>query len=292
MNFQANRSVNINSQRLDVITKLFNITLSNDLTNMAPFIKVGLIGNYSSIFDRFFTTEENKIMLTFVRNVKNTDDDDAYKRSAYMIVRKKTRLIHFRTGLIFDDVFDYAHIEQTELYNFGISFYYNDKYYTNINDISSIDPEYKQKTIICYLNNSNQIVMENHIHTYCYLFGNFIDKKVGFYIPDENIEYLHVIHHFKSSFGLIADKNRCWAYLDNNDNNLNILINQNFINPATMKEIKYTKKGTVKNEKDIDNFIHLNLISKIKSVNDYQIKRLIIGWFISEILYSYIFCFD
>lgn len=287
--FERKQPIAIYKNHLAYIDLLFNAALRNnqiDQSNYAPFIKVGFLGNANHYLDRMFCVEEGLVMLIFVRNVQFGTEPGEYKRSAYMIVRNKTKLIHFDTGIIFSDVFDYAHIEPQETVN-NISFLYNGLIYTDIKQISSIDGDYKSKTKIAININGNEL--PNDMYYYCYGFRGDVTSKIGYYIPDENFEYYHVIHHFPDNFGKISNPQIFFQSLLSDSNNIYNLLNFVFEDPNLGKHVQLTRTGKPKKKIAANTYNGISLATYLSSETDHQAKKTAIGWFLCEILYQFFF---
>lgn len=287
--FERKQPISIYKNHLPYIDILFNISLKvhqNDQTNYSPFLKVGFFGNADHFLDRMFVVEDGPMIVVFVRNVQNESDVSSYKRSVYMIIRRKLKFIHFDSGIIFDDIFDYAHIENEEV-NKYISFVYNGNVYKDIKEISNIDLDYKSKTKI-YID-FNGMELQNDLYYYCYAFQGEISKKIGYYIPTENIEYYHVVHHFRSDFGKNPNQQLMFQNLLNDTNNFYTLINYIFEDPNFGKAPEFTRYGNIKKKASKSTYNGVSLVTQLATKTDIQSKKMIIGWFICEILYQFFF---
>lgn len=259
----------VNVQRLNYIDDIFNDSIAPEIqnANFNPIIKVGFLDGYENIRQKMFVAEETKYMLIFVKNVDfvdTTNKQNKFKRSAYAIIRRKVKYIHFETRNIINDIFDYSFLEPNEISN-NISFVYNNEYTTNnIYDIYNIDNNYKSKTRI--FTNDNQEI-ENDLYYYFTIFKNQIQYKLGYYVDDEAIKFFHVIMFISWNYGNIPNE----EYVFNE-----LMISKK----RTIDEIiktYYNDKGS------------RSLISQIKSDEHLQLKKIFVACFLCETLYSFFF---
>lgn len=287
--FERKKPIAVYKNHLPYIDFLFNAALRTnqiDQFNYSPLLKLAFLGNADHYLDRMFVIEEGQIILFLVRNVQFAQEPGEYRRSAYTILRSKTKLIHYDTGIIFSDIFDYAHIEPQETINY-ISFLYEGKIYTNITEISSIDPTYKLKTKIAININGNEL--PNDIYYYCCGFQSDIKQKIGYYIPDENLEYYHVIHSFPANFGKVSNQQMFFQNLLSNPNNVYNLLSFVFDDPNLGKPIALTRTGKPKKKIAGNAYNGVSLATQLATETDSQAKKMIIGWFLCEILYPFFF---
>lgn len=277
-------------QNLHHINTLFNISLKQnqmEAGNYAPIFKLGFLGNGSHYLDRMFTIEERNGIIFFVRNVQFGDEKNEYRRSVYSIIKDKTLYVHYTTGILFKDLFDYAHIEPTEISE-TLYFYYNDKYYNTIKEISDQDPiNYKTKTII--VSKIKQIEIPNDMLIYGSFFGLTSQLKVGYYIPEENIPYYHVILFMGKQFGLVPNASHFFQSIANDPNGMYTVVNTVFLDPRQYGQAKLNKSGNLKKQSKNNPYVGVNLINKLSSEKILQNKRFIVGWFLCEIMYQFFF---
>lgn len=277
----------IYKERLARIGDIFNISLKTspmEPYDYSPTFKLGFINNGSHYTDRMFTIEERRGMLFFTRNVPF---DDEYRRSVYSIPKSKILYVHYTSGVIFGDFFDYAHIEQQEVSE-HVTFFYEDKFYNNIREISTLNPtEYKTKTRIMI--KLNQTEMQNDIHVYATFFGKTCQLKVGYFVSDENIQFYHVNIFMGKQFGLVPSPTQFFQMVDSDPNSMYSLTNYVFADPRVYGAPKLTKNGKVKELPSKNPYIGVSLLNKLEESKNQQERRFIIGWFLCEILYPYIF---
>lgn len=267
-------SIPVYKDHLVYIDGIFNICLGE---GNSPIIKLGFLGNTNHILDRMFVIDDNEIMILFAKTVQFGTDEGEYRRSIYIMTRSKINLIHFDTKTVFGDLFDYSHIETSEISK-NIIFVYNNTIYESISQISSIDPDYKSKTKI--YDKTGNYELQNSIYQYSRIFPGEISKKIGYYVTDENIKYFHVIHFIPGMFGKIPNLQQFFNLLQSDYNNIQKLVFTIFEDPLG----GITKKGKKKNP-----HIGVNLINRLTKDNDLQSKKMTIGWFLCEIMYSFIF---
>lgn len=280
------------SQNLNIINMIFNTTLKvnqMDATNFSPTYKLGFLGNGQHYLDRMFTVEERNGMLFFVRNVQFGDEQNSYKRSVYTIPQNKTLYVHYTTGTLFKDLFDYAHLESSEVSN-NVIFQYDNQFYNTINEISEKDPnDYKTKTRIFIKSTQNEI------YNNMYIYGTYIDfqsqNKVGYYIPESSIEYYHTIYFLGKLFGVVDNnyKYQFFSDLSSNPNNIYNVINQVFTDPRQIGGQILNKNGMPKKQPKKNPYMGVSLMNKLASEINLQFKRFTIGWFLCEIMYPLFF---
>lgn len=280
----------IYTQRLGRINELFNLSLKSnpmETNDYSPVFKLGFINNGTHYLDRMFTIEERRGMLFFVRNVPFGDEDGEYRRSVYVIPKSKVLYLHYQTGIIFSDFFEYAHIEVTEVMEF-VSFYYNDKFYNTIKEISDQDAfGYKEKTRIMI--KFNQTEMQNNLLIYGGFFGKISQLKVGYFIPEESLQYYHSALFMVKQFGLIPNPSQFFHSIDSDPNSMYSLANYVFADPRMYIAPKLTKTGKIKKIPSKNPYIGVSLLNKLEEAKNHQERRFIIGWFLCEIIYPYIF---
>lgn len=280
----------VNTQNLNIINTLFNISMKENYMEsgyFAPTYKLGFINNGQDYLDRMFTIEERNGMLFFVRNVQFGDDQNVYRRSVYTIIQRKTLYIHYTSGILFKDFFDYAHLEPDEVSNI-VFFQYEGQYYNNINEISSQDPnEYKTKTHI--FNKATQIELQNDMLIYGGYFGVSAQNKVGYYIPESSLEYYHTIYFLGKVFGVVGNKSQFVSDLTTNPNNIYNIVNSVFLDPREVTGQQLTKSGKPKKQPKGNSYIGVSLMNKLASYTNIQYKRFTIGWFLCEIMYPLFF---
>lgn len=276
-------------ERLVYIDYIFNSAIRTnqyDTNNYQPMIKVAFLGRGDNFLDKMFTAEDGQFILTFVKNVLFDNELNIYKRSSYMIMREALLYVHFDTGIIFKDIFDYAHIESEETKQFLI-FLYKDKLYENISEISSFDKDYKKSTkILARLNNTE---IQNDMYYYNGFFGIYSCSKIGYYISDENIKYFHVTMFYKDVFGSIRDPYSFFMPLLQNPANIITVINTipENIKPVISQSETGRKKKPKKQPKDT--YLGLSLVGKIASASNLQNKKITVAWFLCEIMYPFFF---
>lgn len=280
--------VPVNQQRLYRLNELYNIGLKTNIPGVAsaiPIFKVGFIGKGTQYLDRMFTVEERLRMLFFVRNVNYGENKDEIRRSWYVIPLRMTKYIHLSIGITFSDFFDYAHLEEEEVSQY-VTFYYNGNPIRSIREASNVDADYKSKTRIRI--NASGYELMNDMQTYGQSVGLISQVKVGYYIPDESIRFYHAVEFLPNQFGLVLDQGRFFYEMDNDPDAMYKIANYTFADPRQYKPPKLTKKGTLKTQPAKNPFLAVSLMNHLEGKSE-QDKLAIIGWFICEILYSYIF---
>lgn len=281
--------ISIFKERLFYIDYIFNSAIKinqYDSNSYQPLIKVAFLGKGDTFLDRIFTAEDGEFILTFVKNVLFDSDLNIYKRSSYMIMREALSYVHFDTGIIFKDIFEYAQIEKEEVKQILI-FSYEDKLYEDISEISSNDQNYKTKTKILIKSNGTEI--KNDMYIYNRLFGIYSQSKIGYYISDDNIKYFHVTMFYKDVFGAIRDQYAFFMPLLQNPDNVIPLINTI---PDNIKSvIQNTETGRKKKQKKQpkDNYLGMSLVGQIASASNLQNKKIIVAWYLCEIMYPFFF---
>lgn len=277
-------------QTLPYIDMLFNLCLKiNDMDgiNYSPLIKLAFYNKCNHYLDRLFVVEETESMVIMVKNVSTGTEAGVYKRSAYIIMKKALKFVHFDKGYIFSDLFEYCHIEPEETSK-HLYYRYQDRNYRTIEEISSIDKDYKTKTKILYLQNNNEV--PNDINLYIKYLGNEIIFKVGYYIPDESIKFFHVMMHLPSRFGELENPITVFESILADPNNLKVLINTVLLdlNPTGQKIGVKSKK--IKSNQPKNKYLGMSLVSQLfKESDSLQLKRIFIGWFMCEVLFSFFF---
>lgn len=287
--YESVKPITIYKERLQYSNYLFNVALKsnqNDTNNYSPLIKVGFLGDCRHHLDRLFVVEETEPMVIMVKNVDARSEPGIYKRTAYIIVRSKLKYVHFDTGFIINDIFDYSHIEPLEISNY-ILFYYEDNFYDKIVDISSKDINYKTKTKIFVKNTGNELT--NNLFYYIYNFGIQTVNKIGYYIPESSIPNFHVMCHIPYKFGKIPNIISTFDSILSNQSNIIVLIN-NVLDISTEYHETLTITGKTKKKKQPKNkFVGVSLIAKLMDTNSLQMKRIFIGWYLCEVLYQFFF---
>lgn len=245
--------VNVRSDSLWYIDNLFNTCIKNNANN-SPCILLGILKSGESPLEKMFVAEEKNHNVIFIRNVEH--ESGIFRRSAYIIVRSKILFIHFATGFILRDIFDYCHVEHEQVKNV-VCFFYEGLQYDNIADISSRDVNYKSKTHI-FTYDKREI--NSSIFNILPILGLRIFNNIGYYIPDESIKNFHVMAYFSKLFGQF-DKSV-------NFNNIEKII-------SSVPTIGPPK-------------IHLNtsLEIKLNSYNELQDKKIVIAWFLCEAMFN------
>lgn len=296
---QRIQPIPVYTTRLARLNELFNICIRDGLMDnweYSPAIKLGFIGNGNHYLDRMFTIEERNGMLFFVKNVIFGDDMNEYRRSVYVIPKSKVMYVHYFTGIIFQDLFDYLHIEPSPMLNF----YYGEKYYDTIKEISDQDPVgYKLSTRIFIkqpdtnqgFNNQNTlnvIELQNDIQMFTTFYNKDLQLKIGYYIPDSSIQFYHTIEFLPRKFGLVQYPSYYFSEIDKSAEGMFILANNLFLDPRS-GPVKLTKNGKVAKQTVKNPYIGVSLFNKLQEAKNKQQRRIILGWFICEIMYSYIF---
>lgn len=283
--------ITIYKDRFQYLNLIFNLCLKKgqyDQANYSPTIKVAFLGKCNHYLDRMFVVEEAETMITMVKNVSAVTDSSIYKRSAYIMMREAFKFVHFDTGYIFDDLFEYAHIEHDEISKI-ISFYYEGSIYQNIKDISSKDVDYKSKTRVFLTSNNQEI--GNNINFYIYNLSSEISYKIGYYIPDNSIKYFHCMTHIPDKFGGFQDQMSAYNSLLTDPQNFLLLINNVLTDtkPQLSNLDEGDKKSKGKKKAPKNKFIGVSLVTKLSEWPTLQMKRITIGWFICEVLYQFFF---
>lgn len=288
--FERVRPITIYKERLQYSNYLFNITLRNgqtDTNDYSPLIKVGFLGDCRHHLDRLFVSEETEHMVIMVKNVDANIEPGIYKRTAYIIVRSKLKYVHFDTGYIISDIFDYAHIEPLEVLNY-ICFSYEDVIYDNIVDISSKHPNYKTKTKIIVRSNGVELI--NNLFYYIYNFKNEIVFKLGYYIPESSIVNFHAMCHIPDKFGVLPNIIPAFEAILNNPSNIITLINSVLDGSKEYQNEDLNASGKKKKKKQPKNkFVGVSLMAKLMDTNSLQMRKIFIGWFLCEVLYQFFF---
>lgn len=280
------------TENLNHINILFNFCLKQnpfDNVNYSPAFKLGFINGGQNVFDRMFTVEERNGIIFFVKSVPPSGEENNTRRSVYAISQKKTLYIHYKRSVLFKDLFDYCHLEPDEVANFLI-FLSEGTYYNSIAEISSKNPSgYKETTKI--LTREKGIEVGNDMLIYSLYLGIESQKKVGYYIPEQNNGYLHVTLFLGKEFGLVDNPRSFFGELANDSNKILTVANTVFLDPRQYTQPQLTKTGKIKKQPKKNPYIGLSLVNKLVEDETIQYKRFTIGWFLCEILYPF-FYFD
>ena len=265
-------SLKVKIENLSYINDIFSLCLDEN----APVYKLAFIGNGDHYLYRTFTVEEKLGIITLVKNVEFKKNGVLqYRRSTYMIPQSKIKMIHYQTGKSVNDLFDYATLEQdTNLY-----FYYNNQMIT-INEVLRIH-KYKEVCQIYFMSeNQYYLIDPKDFYSYAVYVNYLASYKLAYHIPDEQIPYLHVIDFI----------NRCFSPKLNHEDIYRDLINdrQNGLLNLVNKEWEDIDNELAPVKKS-NTFINVSLIHKLSQTKDLQTKRIIIGWFLCEIMYGLFF---
>jgi hypothetical protein len=283
--------MNIRSQNLDYIDYIFNNLIGTEFQqNNSPFIKVAFLGNSTDFSEKMFVADDSKNIITLVRNVRSGVKLDNIKRSVYMIIKIKLKYIHFSTGNIFSDIYDYAILESDETSKV-IYFEYNGIKYDKIKDIIRYE-NYKDKTKIFFKQGDQQI--SNDMTNYLIIMRHFgvIVKNIGYYIPNESLKYFHVVQSVSSNFGKITNEREFFTkLLENPVVKINELINTE-LNGSKINQENCKDCGDEDDEGE-DNgkrkTIKMSLKTKIDSTKIIQEKKILLALFFSEVLFNFYF---
>lgn len=282
--------LNIHSERFQYIDYMFNYCLTNNFEPqniVSPSVKVCFIETGTKYTDRMFVAEDYEPMVLVVRNI-TTDKPSLFNRVAHIIVRSKINYVHFSTGSIFKDLFDYSFLEPEEIKT-NIYFYHNEKTYDNIGDIAKIDEDFKMTTRVFLRNNNMEI--GNNLFYYSYTFKYPSTQKIGYYILPQNYEYLHVITNIPTKFGEMNDDiNKFNEMLQDPNKIFNVLSYIFGDVPSIMVEVK-GKNGKSKYKETKVKSVNKSLIDKVNSTTAKQEKVVIISWFLCEIMFKFFYDF-
>lgn len=282
--------ININPNGINFIDCIFN-----SFGIEVPYIKLSFFSNGENVLERMFICEDNDNMITAVMNVISSTDEKTkkiiYRRAVYMIVRSKISYVHFASGEIFSDLFEYSILESYETDN-CLVFVHNGIQDTLFN-IKNRDSNYKTNTSVFFRYYENDIEnfheigndIFNYIKCSKYYGNNEIDKKIGYYLKNENFDYFHPILRMKKSFGYSSFINQmCDFYLQNFDRIGEFtgkVFDKNQFYPSNCDE-----KANY-----FDNSLHGIVASLYEDSFEKNLQNIKfnIGFFISEILYRYIY---
>ena len=285
--FERIAPIKLHIERLHYIEYIFNLCLYGALespTAVSPAIKVGFIEKGSHVLERMFVVEDSAPMILFVINTPLKVKTTVFIRTAYIITRSKVNYIHISSGVIFKDLLDYCLLEPEET-STNLYFYHKDKVYTDINEIISKDPKYKETTRV-FLRSSNQEI-GNNLFMYSYMFKNIVQYKLGYYINPANYEdYFHPMSNISTNFGALPNIIEVFTALLTNPQNVTGLINIPF-EPNVVEDIDITVEKSKKERKA--KMVGMSLIGKIRSLTSIQEKRVTIGWFLCEIMYRFFY---
>lgn len=272
------------------ISYIFNKLMrqhQSDTTNYAPILKFGFYGNGNHMSERMFTSEESMYMISFVKNVSLEPPYNSIRRSFYMIARSKVHYLHYKTGIIFKDLFDYAYLEDEEVSKYFV-FQHNERIYTKISEIIPTDVNYKNNTKIIFKSNNTEFYndMFYYLHTIPMIDNSYKEPelKIGYYIPESSLSSFHVSNHISSCFSLRTDRTQLYNSIINNFSTLDVLLQTNFSEGLSSSN-EYMEEG--KTVKIL--FIGSSLSIMVSSTDKIQQKRIYIAWFIAEILYGLFF---
>lgn len=262
--------INIYQHRVSFIDEIFNVFLGSvtlsGVINKAPTVNFGFFGNGNHITERMFTIDDSKNIVFFVKNVIFKDSE--YRRSVYAIIKRKLLYVHLQTGVVFSDLFEYAILEKPN----DIYFVYGGISYEFIDQIISKNPnDYKQHTTIHLRQNGAQI--ENNMNSYIQFFNIITKTKIGYYVPKENIHYLHVVLFLPQQFSQTRIDKSFFANMDYTPNSISELVRFQF-------------NGNIMNKKA---FKLISLSDVLESSKGEQMSKIIIGSFLCEIFYPAIF---
>lgn len=293
---QSIQPIKIHKDRLNLISYLylnsFTGSYRRELENSKellkqPLMKIAILGEGTSYFDRLFVCEETPTIIMMVKNmIFESDRELPIRRTIFSIVRSKLKYVHYDTGIIFDDLLDYAHIEPDEV-NKYFKYYYEQNYYDNIKDISSKDSDYKSKVLI-YDVQSGQ-VFYNNMYYYNFYKRDESLLKVGYYIQNSSCVNLHPVLFCSKLFGLLPNMMKGTEYMYFQQLLVSYNSDLNFISRSLL-DVNLTKYSDGKSRKYNSNLID-SLLANNSQKKEYvhQNNRMLIGSFIAEILYSFFF---
>lgn len=270
-----------------LISYTFNTLLKtdiNDMNNYSPILKFGFYGTGTDFTEKMFVSEENENMVTFVRNVILELQKTVIRRSVYMIIRSKISYIHLSTGIIFDDLLDYAIIENEEISNF-FEFDYDGTRYSNPSNISYLDENYKLKTKIMIKGTENQFPNDFYTYLLSYPYDNTnsfknIEFKVAYYIKEQSLGNFHVVNHIALCFCDEDKRQNICSYVISNTNNLQQIIDTNLSKDGLSNNM---------NNENKTKYIGSSLSVCVKSLSSLQKKQYYISWFFAEVLFELFF---
>lgn len=286
--FSKINPVSVRNEYINILSYSFNYILKkhvNDNNNYSPLIKFGFYHNGNTIEEKMFVCEDSDLMVSFVKNVVLNPPNNSIRRSFYMIIRPKVSYIHLSTGYIFDDLIDYAVLENVE-FNKYLYIIYNDKYIENPLELYQIDKEFKSKVKI--FTRDGNVLFNNNMRDYMkYLpytsqfFNKEFDTKIAYYIQDKNIQNFHVAYHISECFSPDTMPKDQLVY--------GVMQNTAYLN--TLFETDFTQIGHQKSTKQKrENYVGSSLVRKIKSIGEnIQEQKYIIAWFFCEMLFSLFF---
>lgn len=274
----------INVINLHLIPQFYQHTI-NDFS-IVPILKVGFFGSGENYLEKMFVVEENQFIISFVKNVFLGNKEQSYRRSMYIIVRSKVSYVHFKTGTIFKDIFDYALIEKDEVAEF-FEFEYKGTRSLDVESLYYDDNDFKTKTKIFI--KSTDIEVENNFYHYIYylpinpqLQYKEIQNKVGYYIEEDSLSNFHICQHFSKIFST-QDSDQIIKYIYDNAENLDQIISQ-IVNTNF-------SSGYINNDNNKIKINNDSLINIIKNEISSQLKSTQIGVFLAEVLFKLFFRF-
>lgn len=304
--FKKIEPIRVHSERFDLIDSVFNLSLGGFLfpqgnqTSLSPAIRIAFIERGLHVLERMFVVEDFKPMITMILNTP-LKRPNAYIRTAYMIVRTHIDYIHYKSGYIFKDLFDYCLFEHQQT-NANLFFLHNGSTDLTLNQIIAKDPNYKVNTRVFLRSNNYEI--GNDMFQYSYFFRQQIQDNVAYYVREEKYEdYFHPILNFTKNFGKAEEIGNIYASILQNPQLIVNFVNHIFKSSSDLDvyddeyedesdddsddEDQKKKKKTKKERKT--KYIGMSLIAKIGTTEKMQEKRIIIGCFICEMMYRLFF---
>ena len=275
--------IRVHMERFQYIDYIFNLCLSGSFqsaTIVSPAIKVGFIERGSHVLERMFVAEDFESMLIFLRNVPLGSKPNVYIRTAHIMPRSFINYVHFTTGLIFKDLFDYCLIERDET-NANLYFIHEDQVCFDLNEIIAKDQNYKTNTKI-FIKTSN-FEIGNSLFLYSYSFKEYIQYKVGYYLLDVNYDYFHPMINISKNYGQLQNAYNIFTSILSNSEYIVSLVNFQFQSSLTVDDEDGVKNGRK------PKLIGMSLIDNVKACKSNQEKRITIGWFLCEIMYGFFF---
>lgn len=298
INFQKREPINIYSERLKYINLTYNYLLNQSFTelsnnNKQPAIKLGFIGDASSESERLFVAQDSPQLILMIRKTKLETDKEKKIKSVYFIVRSLVKYIHFSTGYIIKDIFDYFSLEIEEMFSnvyfihyipqfdsYGNFIQYNTTQYTDIREIMKIDENYKTTTTVHLIYNNFKI---EDIYTYSYIYMQIVERKIGYYVPVESYKCFHPHINISENFGNLSNEELQYQYQSL------LFSDQYLVNFINLKMVSNYNSINIKQK-----ITTISLNDKISGIpnNEEQEKRVVISWFLIDVLYNFIFGFS
>ncbi len=240
------KPVKIYYQNIELINIIFR-SIPNINIEKIPSLKIGILGSGVDILDKMFVVEDGPNVLMFMKNVKNSKS--LYRRSAYMIVRSKVKYVHFRTGVIFSTIKEFADLEKD---------FFESEYVIEGENI---------------VDKTGKKIENPNFYEYMYYRSNTLQTLIGYYIPESSIINFHPVTYFNNKFGdYDYEFIKYIFYRVYEESFIEFLLNKQF------NDTSGNKRRSV-----------LSLKSTIEGFKNEQERRTIISLFICEMLFGLFF---